>query len=126
MPIRSIPRPCFGIPTSIPEGAVEKFKYTVGDVDFFATLAQFLYADDKYRNESAPSLPSLPSGQHSSIPFLLAWQGGFIYHVNKSISLKAAVTLYNYDGVGKDNNAQIAGPAQGPRTAQHPNNPRLF
>jgi len=41
------------------------------------------------------------SGQDTSVPFLLAWQGGFIYHISKNVSLKAAVTLYNYDGSGR-------------------------
>jgi hypothetical protein len=112
--VGKMPNPLYTTPmlwdTDInPEGAVEKFKYTVGDVDFFATLAQFLYEDDN-PTATAPSLfPNFPAGQNSSIPFLLAWQAGFIYHINKDISLKAAVTLYNYDGVGKDNTAPPVG-----------------
>jgi len=88
-----------------PEGAVEKLKYTVGDVDFFANLAQFLYEDDNPNYTSPNIFPTFLSGQATSVPFLLAWQGGFIYHITKNISLKVAPTLYNYDGVGRNNTA---------------------
>ena len=93
-----------------PEGAVEKFKYTVGDVDFFANLGQFLYEDDNPTHTSALIFPTFQSsGQDTSVPFLLAWQGGFIYHITKDVSLKAAVTLYNYDGMGKNNTSPPIG-----------------
>ena len=93
-----------------PEGAVEKLKYTVGDVDFFANFGQFLYADDNPTHTSALIFPTFQfSGQNTSVPFLLAWQGGFIYHITKDISFKAAVTLYNYDGVGTNNTTPPAG-----------------
>jgi hypothetical protein len=95
-----------------PEGAVEIFKYTVGDVDFFANFAQFLYADDNPTYTSALIFPTFQlSGQNTSVPFLLAWQGGFIYHISKDISFKAAVTLYNYDGVGTNNTSPPVGAA---------------
>ncbi|MGA2540544.1 MAG: putative porin [Verrucomicrobiota bacterium] len=93
-----------------PAGAVEKFKYTVGDVDFFANLAQFLYEDNNPTHTSALIYPTFQlSGQDTSAPFLLAWQGGFNYHISKDVSLKAAVTLYNYDGVGKNNTTPPVG-----------------
>jgi hypothetical protein len=87
-----------------PAGAAEKFKYTVGDVDFFANFGQFLYQDVNPTHTSALIFPTFQlSGQDTSVPFLLTWQGGFIYHIRKDISLKAAVTLYNYDGLGQNN-----------------------
>ena len=86
-----------------PEGAVEKFQYTVGDVDFFANLAQFLYEDVNPTYASPNIFPTFMQGQATSVPFLLAWQGGFIYHIMRNVSLKVAPTLYNYDGVGRNN-----------------------
>jgi len=87
-----------------PEGAVEKLKYTVGDVDFFANLGQFLYYDVNPIYTSPSIFPTFQfSGQNASVPFLLAWQGGFIYHITRNVSLKVAPTLYNYDGVGQNN-----------------------
>jgi hypothetical protein len=85
-----------------PEGAAERFKYTVGDVDFFANLSQFLYADANPTHTGAFLFPTLPVGQDANDPFLLAYQGGFTYHITKDISFKAAGTLYNYDGTGVD------------------------
>ncbi len=93
-----------------PEGAVEKFKYTVGAVDFFANLAQFLYEDDNPTHTSALIFPTFQlSGQDTSVPFLLAWQGGFNYHISKDVAFKAAVTLYNYDGMGRNNTTPPVG-----------------
>jgi hypothetical protein len=88
-----------------PEGAAERFKYTVGEADFFANFGQFLYADDNPVRTSPGFFPAFAIGQHSSVPFLLSWQGGLIYHLNKDMSLKVAATLYNYDGRGQNNTA---------------------
>jgi hypothetical protein len=93
-----------------PEGAVEKLKYTVGAVDFFANLAQFLYEDDNPTHTSSLIYPTFQlSGQDTAIPFLLAWQGGFKYHITKDVAFKAALTLYNYDGVGQNNTTPPVG-----------------
>jgi hypothetical protein len=75
-----------------PEGAAEKFKYTVGGVDLFATFGQFIYQD------SNPDT-SLPS----SDTFLLAWQVGTKVGLGKDASFKIAPVLYTYTGVGQNN-----------------------
>jgi Putative porin len=75
-----------------PEGAAEKFKYSVGDVDLFATFGQFLYQDSNPDN-------SFPS----SDTFLLAWQMGANVKLAKDLSLKVAPVLYTYTGQGQNN-----------------------
>ncbi|MGA2173965.1 MAG: putative porin [Verrucomicrobiota bacterium] len=83
-----------------PEGAAERFKYTVGPVDFFATFGQFVY-EDVNPNRTTPFLtPAVPFGRDANTPFLLSWQGGFNFNFTKDISFKAAATLYNYTGRG--------------------------
>jgi hypothetical protein len=75
-----------------PEGAAEKFKYTVGDVDLFATFGQFMYQDSNPDN-------SIPS----SDTFLLAWQLGASVKLFKDATFKIAPVLYNYTGQGQNN-----------------------
>ena len=75
-----------------PEGAAEKFKYSIGDVDLFATFGQFLYQDSNPDN-------SFPS----SDTFLLAWQMGANVKLAKDVSLKIAPVLYTYTGQGQNN-----------------------
>jgi hypothetical protein len=83
-----------------PEGATEKFKYTVGEANFFATLGQFVYQDT---NPSKTSPGYFNLGYDSSNPlFLLAWQAGVDYHITKKLSAKVAPALYNYTGHGQN------------------------
>jgi hypothetical protein len=80
-----------------PEGAAERFKYTVGEADFFATFGQFIYQDTSPQS----SAPGYGYNWNSSYtPFLMAWQGGVNYHLTKKISLKVAPVIYNYTGSG--------------------------
>ena len=73
-----------------PEGAVEKFKVSLGDhVDLFGTFGQFIYQDTDQDH-----------GIPSSDTFLLAWQLGANVKLTKDISLKIAPTLYSYTGQG--------------------------
>ncbi len=72
-----------------PEGAFEKFKYTIDNVDLFAGFGQF-----DYQNPSSAS--ELPS----SDTFLLAWQAGANVRFGKDMSFKIAPMLYTYTGVG--------------------------
>jgi hypothetical protein len=85
-----------------PEGAAERFKYTVGQADFFANFGQFLYQDVNPTHTAPFLFPNIPLGQSKSLPFLLAWQGGLTYHIDKDLSFKAAATLYNYTGHGQN------------------------
>jgi hypothetical protein len=75
-----------------PEGAAEKFKYSVGDVDLFATFGQFMYQDSNPDN----SIPSADT-------FLLAWQLGATVKLAKDATFKIAPVLYNYTGHGQNN-----------------------
>jgi hypothetical protein len=85
-----------------PEGAVEKFKFAVGNVDLFANFGQFLYQDQ----DPDTATPS-------SDTFLLAWQVGANVRITKDISAKVAPVLYNYTGVGHTNsNDQALGEHQ--------------
>ncbi len=86
-----------------PEGFAERLRYTVGPVDFFATLGQFLYADFDPNSASAglgiPSGTAAGTGQQADNIFMFAWQGGFNYHITTNVSAKIAATLYNYIGL---------------------------
>ncbi len=72
-----------------PEGAFEKFKYSVGHVDLFADFGQFDYQD-----------PSSASTSPSGDTFLLAWQAGANVRLPKDMSFKVAPMLYSYSGGG--------------------------
>ncbi len=72
-----------------PEGAFEKFKHTIGNVDLFADFGQFDYQDPTSAKVS-------PSGD----TFLLAWQAGANVRFGKNMSFKVAPVLYNYSGSG--------------------------
>ncbi len=75
-----------------PEGAVEKFKLSVGNADFFANFGQFLYQDTNPDSQ-------FPSGD----TFMLAWQVGANVKFNKDVSFKIAPVIYNYTGFGQTN-----------------------
>jgi len=80
-----------------PEGAAEKFKYTVGEADFFTIFGQFLYQDTN-PNESSSGYFNLFNNDKSQggLPFLLTWQGGVNYHLGEKVSFKVAPVLYQY------------------------------
>ena len=78
-----------------PMGAAEHFKYQVGEADLFANFGQFLYADTN-PTQTAPGYFNPLTTSSGSLPFLLAWQGGFDYHLTKQVDFKIAATLYNY------------------------------
>jgi hypothetical protein len=75
-----------------PEGAVEKFKLSVGNADFFANFGQFIYQD------SNPDT-AFPS----SDTFMLAWQLGATVKLAKDVSAKIAPVIYDYTGIGSAN-----------------------
>ncbi|HEV2331211.1 MAG TPA: putative porin [Verrucomicrobiae bacterium] len=72
-----------------PEGAFEKLKYTIDDVDLFVDMGQFDYQN-----------PSSSSAFPSSDTFLLAWQAGGVVRLNESTSFKIAPVVYTYAGKG--------------------------
>jgi hypothetical protein len=72
-----------------PEGAFEKFKYTIGNVDLFADFGQF-----DYQNPGSATVS--PSGD----TFLLTWQAGANVRFGKDMSAKVAPMLYTYSGSG--------------------------
>jgi hypothetical protein len=76
-----------------PEGAFEKFKYSIKNVDLFADFGQFDYQDPSAANE-------LPS----SDTFVLAWQVGANVRIGENMSFKVAPAFYNYTGVGTTGN----------------------
>lgn len=81
-----------------PEGAAERFKYTVGEADFFATFGQFLYQDANPTYSSGGLGFNGLQGQRTTPVFQLAYQGGVNYHFSKDISAKIAATIYQYVG----------------------------
>jgi hypothetical protein len=86
-----------------PEGLVEKFKYTHGPVDYFATFGQYIYQDvtpasaEAVEGNSAGSYLGNWSDQNA---YLLAWQVGAVYHVDTNLSVKVAPVFYTYVGHG--------------------------
>ena len=81
-----------------PEGFFEKFKYSVGEADFFATFGQFLYQDTN-PTKSGNGYFNL-THTSANLPFLLAWQLGVNYHLTKTLTMKLAPVLYNYTAHG--------------------------
>lgn len=85
-----------------PEGAIERFTYTVGPADLFANFAQYYYADFN-PNYASPGLGigigTSGIGQNTMNIFMFAWQGGFTYHINPTTYAKIAATLYDYAGL---------------------------
>ena len=73
-----------------PEGAFEKFKYTIDNVDLFVDFGQFDYQN------AAPNATVSPSGD----TFLLTWQAGANVRFGKDMSAKVAPILYTYSGSG--------------------------
>jgi hypothetical protein len=105
-----------------PEGFFERFKYTVGQVDLFATFGQFVY-EDTNPTDTAGGYFNPVTTTSSSLPFLLAWQLGFNYHVTQKVNIKAAPVLYQYEdihtqmpgnngGVGPDFDGTFVGQGQ--------------
>lgn len=94
-----------------PEGAAERFKYSIGPADFFANFGQFIYQDDN-PTTSTPFLFSSTdlTGRSDNPPFLATMQGGFKYNFTTNINFKAAATLYEYLGHGSNS---TAGPTAG-------------
>jgi Putative porin len=76
-----------------PDGAFEKFKLSVGNVDLFADFAQFDYQD-----------PSEAFAVPSSDAFILAWQAGATVNLPKSMSFKIAPMFYTYTGIRNTGN----------------------
>jgi hypothetical protein len=68
-----------------PEGAFEKLKYTIDNVDLFADFGQFDYQD-----------PSSASDFPTSDTFLLSWQLGANVRLGKDMSFKIAPMIYTY------------------------------
>jgi hypothetical protein len=83
-----------------PEGAFEKFKYTIGNVDLFVDFGQWDYQD-----------PGSASAFPSSDTFLLTWQAGANVRIGDNMSFKIAPMLYTYTGVGT--NAGLSSPFVG-------------
>ena len=119
--VGKMPNPIFTTPmvwsmNLSPEGAAERFKHTVGDADFFATFAQFVYQDTN--PYSTPQGYFNNTYYNSYSPLLLAWQGGVNYHITKKISLKIAPVLYNYAGNGVNSGGSYSPGYPGPYVGQ--------
>ncbi len=76
-----------------PEGAAERFKYTVGAADLFANFGQFLYQDVNPSSASGGLGFNGLTGQNADDIFQLAFQAGFTYRITTNISFKAAPTF---------------------------------
>jgi len=86
-------------PSLNPEGLAERFKYKVGDAEFFANFGQFWYQDTN-PDYSSSGLEGLGVIGQSDKPLIMtASQLGVNYNVSKNITAKIAATLYNYIGV---------------------------
>jgi len=101
-----------------PEGAFEKFKLTVGDVDWFADFGQFDYQD-----------PSSASALPSSDIFVLTWQLGAKVNISQDQFFKVAPMLYTYTGQGSSSGLNTdfvgQGGANGSNTNGVPGGPNV-
>ncbi|HEY8671165.1 MAG TPA: putative porin [Terriglobales bacterium] len=118
-----------------PEGLAEQYKYTIKlgggaaassetttdkdgktivtqtkaepgpTIDLFANFGQFVYDDTNPENPIGPS----PSGVPKKDAYLLGWQVGMKYNLNKSTYLQIAPTIYNYTGTGDTFNSHFVG-----------------
>jgi hypothetical protein len=82
-----------------PEGAAERFKYTVNDLQLFATFGQFVYQDVNPASASGGLGFNGLTGQNTDNIFQFAWQAGGKYNFNSNTFAKVAATLYNYIGL---------------------------
>lgn len=85
-------------PSINPEGLAEHLTYTVGNIDFFANFAQFLYQDENPL-QASPNLGFGTFGQTANNIFQVAWQGGLVYHITTNINVKVGATIYQYFGL---------------------------
>jgi len=81
-----------------PEGAAERFKYRIGEAEFFATFGQFLYQDTSPTFSSGGLGFNGLLGQRTTPVFELAYQAGLTYHFTTNISAKVAPAIYQYVG----------------------------
>jgi len=93
-----------------PEGAFEKFKYSVGKVDLFADFGQFDYenVNPAQRNPSSDA-------------FILAWQLGANVKIAKDMAFKVAPVVYNYTGRGASAGVNTTFVGQGSAVGGNPN-----
>ena len=82
-----------------PEGAAERFNYTVGEADLFATFGQFIYEDLNPSSASGGLGINGLTGQKTDNIFQLAWQVGLKYRITTNISAKVGATIYKYIGL---------------------------
>ena len=87
MPMPLYTTPMVWSPNLNPEGAFEKFKYTIGPVDLFVDFGQWVYQD-----------PSSASEFPSSDSFMMTWQGGANVRIGENVSFKVAPMIYTYYG----------------------------
>jgi hypothetical protein len=105
-------------PSINPEGAAEHLKYTVGDLDAFINLAQFLYQDEN-PNSASKGLygsginASSLLGQTDANIVQVAWQGGVNYRITSDLSAKAAAGVYQYYGLSRSTTSQGDSPYYG-------------
>jgi hypothetical protein len=81
-----------------PEGAAERFKYSLGKADFFTTFGQFLYADENPTYGSTGLGFNTGLSQRTTPIFELAWQAGLNYQITTNMSAKIGATVYQYVG----------------------------
>ncbi|HEX9045722.1 MAG TPA: putative porin [Verrucomicrobiae bacterium] len=98
-----------------PEGLSERLKYTIGDLDVFVNMAQFLYQDENPDNATRGLFGSGQNagsllGQTADNIVQVAWGGGMNYRVTKDLSAKAGVNLYKYYGMRKSTANQAVSP----------------
>jgi hypothetical protein len=86
-----------------PEGLAERFKYPVGQVEFFGNFGQFVYQDNNPSYISGSLAPYVASSNRAQTStdntFLFAYQGGVSYQFSKTVSAKVGPTLYQYLGL---------------------------
>jgi hypothetical protein len=91
-----------------PEGAAERFNYTVGEAGFFANFGQFLYQDLNPNSASGGLGINGLTGQKTDNIFQLAWQAGLKYQFTTNVNAKIAATMYQYIGLHQSSNTTFS------------------
>jgi len=79
-------------------------RYTKRPVDYFVTLAQYVYQDNSpasdYQVQGGSTAAQTLGDFSDQNAYLLAWQLGATYHVDTNLSAKVAPVVYTYVGRG--------------------------
>lgn len=90
-----------------PEGAAERFNYTIGQAELFANFGQFLYQNPSVTSADTGLLGLGSFKQNNDLVFQFAWQGGVKYNIDTNTWAKIGATLYHYTGLQRSGSSIV-------------------